>query len=519
MPLLQPQISIDSGTFINQVPQAFEPSDFPKLRSPKVLLFLLPVIALISYFDWDRIAITRKINAAVINISGRQRMLSQRAALYGLQLVCARDTDGQISLRKELIDVLNLMEKSHNALLKGDAEMQLPGNCSPKLYTIYYEAPFYLDRQIRNFIQAGRNLAYAPQTELSQNNSHLKQLISASSHSLLQALDIAVSQYQREKEEQELAIDCYQAELYEKSQTATAVTQAKAQELGHTLNQLKKAKMQLIQAEKMSDLGQLVAGVAHEINNPLNFISGNLGYAQRYAMDILNILKLYQNAFPQATPDIQEAIEEIELDFVCEDLLQILNSMESGTQRIQDIVLSLRNFSRLDDTQTQQVDIRELLDNTFRILRYRLKHNQCDREIKIVTEYRSFSQVIDCYPGQLSQVFMNLMGNAIDALEMKGKIFQSIREKPTIWVRTEIEKENTILIRILDNGIGMSEETKAKLFQPFFTTKSLGKGTGLGLSISQQIIVERHRGSLDCHSQLQQGTEFIVKIPVQRSLL
>jgi len=317
----------------------------------------------------------------------------------------------------------------------------------------------------------------------------------------------------------QLAIAIDHAQLYTQSRTATLAAQAQAEQLTAALHQLQQTQSQLIQHEKMSSLGQLVAGVAHEINNPVNFIHGNLTYANEYVEDLLNLLNVYREQYPEPTPEIVKLEAEVDLDFITDDLSKILNSMKMGTNRIREIVLSLRNFSRLDEADKKLVDIHEGIDNTLLILHHRWKDNGIGLGISIIKEYGCLP-LVDCYPGQLNQVLMNILTNAIDALEdsiVKKKDWSNTNDelsKPIIKIRTEILENNFISIHIADNGFGMTEEVRNRLFDPFFTTKPVGKGTGLGLSISYQIIVEKHGGSLECTSELGKGTEFIIKIPV-----
>lgn len=282
-----------------------------------------------------------------------------------------------------------------------------------------------------------------------------------------------------------------------------------AQGLSHTLQELQKTQMQLIQSEKMSSLGQLVAGVAHEINNPVNFIYGNLHPAGEYIQDLLQLIQLYQQHYPNPHPTIQTAVEAIELEFLNKDLPNLLNSMKVGADRIQKIVLSLRNFSRMDEAEMKEVNIHEGIDSTLMILQNRLKPKSDRPAIEIVKEYGSLP-LVECYPGQLNQVFMNILSNAIDALE-EGKT-----STPTITIHTEQLDSNWVQIAIADNGLGIPEQARNRLFDPFFTTKPIGKGTGMGLSISYQIITEKHRGTLQCDSIPNQGTCFIVTIPIRQ---
>jgi PAS domain S-box-containing protein len=278
----------------------------------------------------------------------------------------------------------------------------------------------------------------------------------------------------------------------------------KATQLEITLWELKQTQAQLIQSEKMSALGQLVAGVAHEINNPVNFIYGNLIYASDYIGDLLDLCKSYQQEYPDPSASLVSQMEEIDYKYIVTDLPLMLSSMKVGTDRIREIVLSLRSFSRLDEADMKAVNIHEGLDSTLLILKSRLK-TKAGLEIKVIKNYGDLPQV-ECYPGQLNQVFMNILSNAIDALETKLGI------QPMIEIRTEL-KEQRVLIAIADNGIGIPEAIQKQIFDPFFTTKPVGQGTGLGLLISYQIVVHKHKGSLNFTS-LYGETEFWIEIPL-----
>ena len=300
--------------------------------------------------------------------------------------------------------------------------------------------------------------------------------------------------------------------------------QKQAATLQEALQKLKNTQAKLVQSEKMSSLGQMVAGVAHEINNPINFIHGNLEPASEYVEDLLGLLALYQQHYPQPNPEIQTEIEAIELDFIQEDLIKILNSMQEGTTRIREIVLSLRNFSRLDEADFKKANIHEGIDSTLMILNHRVKAKPNSPEIQIIKQYDTSLPNIKCYPGQLNQVFMNLLVNAIDALEdgfkngewkkCKANQKNNYSLNPQIIINTKFVQSKFIKITIADNGCGIPTNLQNKLFDPFFTTKEVGKGTGLGLSISYQIIVEKHHGKLYCNSKPGKGTEFIIEIPV-----
>ncbi|MEH2441585.1 PAS domain-containing sensor histidine kinase [Nostoc sp.] len=292
-----------------------------------------------------------------------------------------------------------------------------------------------------------------------------------------------------------------------------------AEELKEAFRELQNTQTHLIQSEKMSSLGQLVAGVAHEINNPVNFIYGNLKPAKEYTQDLLSLLQLYTSHYPEPIPEIQDFAEQIELDFLKSDLPKILNSMKVGADRIREIVLSLRTFSRLDEAEMKAVDIHEGIDSTLMILQSRIKGNKQRPTIEIIKEYDKLP-LVECYAGQLNQVFMNILSNAIDALEERlGSVDEANKGNnqypiPTIRICTQLQDSNQVIIRIADNGLGISEDFKKQLFDPFFTTKPIGKGTGMGLAISYQIVTERHGGSLKCISQLEQGAEFVINIPL-----
>ncbi|BAY30417.1 histidine kinase [Nostoc carneum NIES-2107] len=299
---------------------------------------------------------------------------------------------------------------------------------------------------------------------------------------------------------------------------------SQAQELEQTLRELQQTQIKLVHTEKMSSLGQLVAGVAHEINNPVSFIYSNINPANEYIQDLLKLLQLYQQHYPDPVLEIQDESEAIDIDFLVEDLPKLLNSMKIGSQRIKEIVLSLRNFSRLDEAEMKAVNIHEGIDSTLMILENRLKPNSEHPRIDVIKNYGDLPP-IECYAGQLNQVFMNILSNAIDALEESAIADKSLMPneeitiiKPLIQIFTEMGEDKQAIIRIADNGIGIPNDLQQRLFDPFFTTKPVGKGTGLGLSISYQIITEKHQGQLQCISSLGKGTEFVITIPLVQKM-
>ncbi|MEW5856037.1 MAG: response regulator [Cyanobacteriota bacterium] len=292
-------------------------------------------------------------------------------------------------------------------------------------------------------------------------------------------------------------------------------TQLKQQnsQLQQALGDLKKAQAQLVQKEKMLGLGQLAAGMAHEINNSIGFISSNLDPARNYIQDLLNLIHIYQQEYPKPTLSVQKAIQEIDLDFLNSDIQNLVGSMQTGVERICTMLLALRIFSRLNESDIKAVDIHEGLNSTLLLLQHRLRGEGKRPEIQVIKKYEDLP-LVNCYASQLNQAFLNLLNNAIDALELGiGKEF-SESSNPTIWISTEFSAWETIIIRIKDNGIGIAEEMRSRLFDPFFTTKPIGQGSGLGLLTTYEIIVGKHKGQLTCHSFPGQGAEFTIEIPV-----
>ncbi|MEG4801567.1 PAS domain S-box protein [Microcoleus sp. ARI1-B5] len=332
----------------------------------------------------------------------------------------------------------------------------------------------------------------------------------------------------------QLAIAIQQSTLFEQAQTeiadrkqaesalqeSEARERSKALELEAAINKLRTTQAQLVQNEKMVSLGQLVAGVAHEINNPVSFIHGNLSPARGYSLDLLELIKVYQDYCPNPPAEVLDKIDAIDLDYIAEDFPKLFSSMQVGTERIVEIVKSLRNFSRLDESAGKSVNIHEGIDSTLMILQNRLKSHSSRPAIRVVKDYQLLRRV-ECFPGELNQVFMNILINALDALEERDKersIEECDRHPSTIAIRTYQAAAGFVAVSIADNGRGIPESVRSRLFDPFFTTKPVGKGTGLGLSISHSIVVDRHGGRLSCISTLSEGAEFLIEIPVRSNL-
>ncbi|MCU0568600.1 MAG: response regulator [Oculatellaceae cyanobacterium Prado106] len=361
------------------------------------------------------------------------------------------------------------------------------------------------------------------------------------------------TQLQQEVEERRTA----EAALQDLMQVLEQRVEERTTELSQALAQLKQTQTQLVQDEKLATLGQLVAGVAHEINNPVNFIHGNLAHIKQYVRDILDFLHLYKSEFPEATPRLQQKAKSIDLDFLLGDLPKILSSMHVGTDRIREIVQSLRVFSRHDEAEVKEVNIHDGIDSTLMILNSRLKESGDRPGIEIIKEYGDLPKV-ECYAGQINQVFMNILSNAIDALEetmmaahiqstataqfteIHSDVTSQADHVPTIRIRTELLRDNAatengvtqleegreqegkgdrIAVWIMDNGPGIPEEVLQRIFDPFFTTKPVGKGTGLGMSISHQIITEKHGGQLRCISAPGKGAMFVIEVPIHRTVV
>lgn len=337
-------------------------------------------------------------------------------------------------------------------------------------------------------------------------------------------LTILELQYKLQKKNQDLTDQNFrlQAEIRERQQVEKILKKYQSElksrnkQLKKALKNIKRYQSELVQSEKMSSLGQVVAGVAHEINNPVNFIYGNLSHTDSYVRELLYLIQAYQDEYPNETPKIETLLEKIDLEFIKDDLPKLFTSMRSGSDRIRKIVLSLRNFSRLDESTLKSVDLHEGINSTLLLIGHRLKKTDNHVEIVLQKEYDNLPKII-CNAGHINQVFMNLLSNAIDALENHRQVTElsGIDRIPTLWIRTKLSGNETVKIEIADNGSGIPQDVLPYIFDPFFTTKPVGSGAGLGLSISYSIIVEEHGGQLDCHSVFGEGTQLTIKLPIQ----
>jgi two-component system, NtrC family, sensor kinase len=485
----------------------------------------------------------------------------------------------QIAERKRAQEALRQAEQKYRSIFEnavlGIFQTTPQGRyiaCNPTLARIYgYESSEQLlttltDIRRQLYVEPRRRDEFVQQLQSSDAVSEFESQVYRKDGSIIWISENARSVYSDDGTllyYEGFVTDITQRKLAEASlRQSEAQLRAKAEQLELALSQLKQVQTQLIQQEKMSSLGQLVAGVAHEINNPVNFVCGNLIPASQYVEDLLNLLKLYGKYYPQPAPEIQREAEAIDLEFLIEDFPKALSSMQLGADRIRQIVQSLQHFSRTD-VEIQSVDLHKGIDSTLLILHNRLKSKGDRPGITVIKEYAELP-VVECYAGLLNQVFMNLLSNAIDAIEESyqkrsapscshepcmaleqnshqecaGSCSTVTKLAPTesppadveqsrgiIWIRTEVRNDDSssngsssdlwAVIRIIDNGLGMEEELRERIFDPFFTTKPAGKGTGLGLAISYQIVVEKHNGQLRCISAPEQGTEFTIEIPIR----
>ncbi|WP_071189082.1 ATP-binding protein [Trichormus sp. NMC-1] len=464
-----------------------------------------------------------KEDALIINLAGRQRMLSQRISKTILQLQIAEQTEKTISAAQD--ELAQAYKQFDETLIGFKIGKTVTGSDEKPVYISYLKST-----KIKNLLTQAEAIwnPYKVKIEpiISSKNKisrqSLQDAIVYSNENNLQLLDL-MNQITTEQQQISnnrtytlqtiqitglcLALINFFILLFHTLKNLT-ISDNKIQE---ALNEVEKTQVQLIQKEKMFSLGQLVAGIAHELNNSINFIHPNLPHAQQYTADLLKLIELYEKYHLKVDTEIEIKIftKLIDLNFIKSDLPQLIKSMEVGTTRIRDIVLSLRTFSHLGETEIKKVDIHKDIDSIIMILQCRFNNQFNSSAIEIIKEYDKLP-LVECYPAKLNQVFLNVLTNAIDALQAK-----QLPRNPQISITTKLVEANCVLISITDNGVGIPKENQQRIFDPFFTTKPIGKGTGLGLSITYQIVVEEHKGKILCFSSPDKGTEFQIYIPME----
>lgn len=429
----------------------------------------------------------------------------------GLEVLVAQDGESAMQKIKYVIPDLILLDIMMPGIDGFETCSQLKSNPSTS------EIPIVFMTALSNTEQKVKGLSLGAVDYITKPFQKEEVLARIKVHLELRNLTKALAsknQLLQEKIEEKIALEKKLQQLNQKLENRV---EERTSELKQALQTIQQAQIQLIQSEKMSTLGQLVAGVAHEINNPVGFIQGNLNHAETYIQDLLGIFQLYQQQFPSPGVEITTRAEEVDLEYLIEDLPQLISSMKVGLERIRQISISIRTFSRADSISKVEANLHEGIDSALLILQHRLKANEKHPKIEVVKEYGTLP-LVPCYPGQLNQVFINLIANAIDTLEDScfGRDLEELKANPRqIIIHTEVDRSrNMAIVRIRDNGLGMSEEVRSKIFDYLFTTKPAEKGTGLGLSISHQIVVEKHGGYLSSFSEQGVGTEFIIEIPL-----
>ncbi|YAG13663.1 histidine kinase [Nostoc sp. DSM 114161] len=458
-----------------------------------ILIFLLCSAVLVgSLFGWylNKVRTTNFENLVVV--------LLMTVAFVGVAIACWTSLPQVVAIAEAREAAEHLFHIAQDGIVVTD-EQGIVWQANPAIEFFFGVNPFaLLGHHLNEWLP---ELPYYPK-QWTQHSEH-----NIAYNSKIKTLEVSISD-RPHQDFREYVVILHDITKRKQAEEILRQSEAKLRE------EAKQLATQLVQSEKMSSLGQLVAGVAHEINNPVNFIYGNLTPANEYIQDLLKLVLLYQKNYPNPVAEIQEEAEGIDIDFLLTDLPKLLTSMKVGAQRIKEIVLSLRNFSRLDEAEMKEVNIHDGIDSTLMILEHRLKDKAKCPAIAIIKEYGKIP-LVECYAGQLNQVFMNVFANAIDALEEAFINGQNINT-PQIRIKTELIDNKHAIVRIADNGPGMPETVQKQLFDPFFTTKPIGKGTGLGLSISYQIITQKHQGKLYFISLLNQGTEFVIEIPLRQ---
>jgi two-component system, NtrC family, sensor kinase len=441
----------------------------------------------------------RALDAVVINVSGRQRMISQRISLLVLQLAMHPVGAELGGIYGKLQNSLDCMLANHEGLLYGDLEANLPGNPSPTILSMHFDAPTQLDRKLRRYVEQARAFMTLMPDNLTLETPNLWKLVTEDVEDLVYAIDTVVSQYQFENESRQAAMMEKLLDLCRRNGQQTLV-------LEQALADLKQVQTQLIQTERISGLGQIAAGIAHEINNPINFVFANLHHSKVYTDQLLNLIALYDQGADDRQIDAFQT--EIDLPFIQADFPRLIESMETGTSRIQKIVADLRTFARLDESEFKTIHLPEAIASVVLMINHRLTFQTLGaaRGIGLVQDCDPEIPPLYCYAGQLNQVLFHLLNNAIDAL------LSELQPQPQIWIRASLKNAQTLQITVADNGPGVPESLQQQIFNPFFTTKPIGQGTGLGLSLCYQLM--QSQGGLIHYQPGAKGATFVVELPI-----